>query len=284
MLRRSSAAYTTLAQFTAAGGTASDNCGLVVGSFTLVSQTATGLCPRTVTRTYSIADSCGNVSSCAQNFTVDDNTPPAITCPAGTTVECFGNLPAAYTTLAQFTAAGGTASDNCGLVVGSFTLVSQTATGLCPRTVTRTYSIADSCGNVSSCAQNFTVDDNTPPAITCPAGATVECFGNLPAAYTTLAQFTAAGGTASDNCGLVVGSFTLVSQTATGLCPRTVTRTYSIADSCGNVSSCAQNFTVDDNTPPAITCPAGDHGRVLRRSSTSLHNISSVHRSRWHGL
>ena len=84
------------------------------GSFTLVSQTSTGVCPRTVTRTYCIADSCGNVSSCAQVFTVDDNTPPSITCPAGTTVECFGDLPLAYTTLAQFTAAGGTASDNCG--------------------------------------------------------------------------------------------------------------------------------------------------------------------------
>ena len=130
-----------------------------------------------------------------------------ITCPAGTTVQCFGNLPAAYSTLALFSAAGGTASDNCGLMASTFTLVSQAASGTCPRTVTRTYSIADSCGNVSSCSQAFTVSDNTPPVITCPAGTTVDCFGNLPAAYSTLALFSAAGGSASDNCGLVTSSF-----------------------------------------------------------------------------
>ena len=251
------AAYTTLALFSAAGGTASDNCGLVVSTFTLVSQTASGTCPRTVTRTYSIADSCNNVSSCTQIFTVGDNTAPAISCPAGTTVQCFGDLPAAYSTLALFSAAGGTASDNCGLVVSTFTLVSQTASGTCPRTVTRTYSIKDSCNNNASCSQAFIVDDNSAPAISCPAGVTVQCFGSLPAAYSTLAQFSAAGGTASDNCGLVVSTFTLVNQTASGTCPRTVTRTYSIADSCGNVSSCSQAFTVSDNNPPVISCPAG---------------------------
>ena len=75
-----------------------------------MSQTASGLCPRTVTRTYSIADSCGNASSCTQDFVVDDTQAPSITCPAGTTVECFGDLPLAYTTLAQFITAGGTAT------------------------------------------------------------------------------------------------------------------------------------------------------------------------------
>ena len=202
-------AYSTLALFSAAGGAASDNCGLVVSTFTLVSQTASGTCPRTVTRTYSIADSCGNASSCSQAFTVGDNTAPTISCPTGVTVQCFGNLPAAYSTLALFSAAGGTASDNCGLVVSTFTLVSQTTSGTCPKTVTRTYSIKDSCNNVGSCTQAFTVDDNTSPVISCPTGVTVQCFGNLPAAYSTLALFSAAGGTASDNCGLVASSFTL---------------------------------------------------------------------------
>ena len=86
-----------------AGGSASDNCGLVESTFTLVSQTTgAGICPRTVTRTYSIADTCSNVSSCTQVFTVDDITPPVITCPVGTTVECFVALPLAYTTYAEF--------------------------------------------------------------------------------------------------------------------------------------------------------------------------------------
>ena len=212
-----------------------------------------------MTRTYSIADTCDNVSSCTQVFTVDDITPPVITCPVGITVECFVALPLAYTTYAEFVTAGGSASDNCGLVESTFTLVSQTTgAGICPRTVTRTYSIADTCDNVSICTQVFTVDDITPPVITCPVGITVECFVALPLAYTTFAEFVTAGGTASDNCGLVESTFTLVSQTTgAGICPRTVTRTYSIADTCNNVSSCTQVFTVDDITPPVITCPVG---------------------------
>ena len=104
----------------------------------------------------------------------------------------LGNLPPAYATLIDFTTAGGVASDNCGLDAASFTLVSQTSNGLCPRTVTRTYSIADSCGNVSSCTQDFIIDDTQAPAITCPVGSTVECFGNLPPAYATLIDFTTA--------------------------------------------------------------------------------------------
>ena len=74
------------AGFTAAGGTATDNCGINATTFALLSQTSSGICPRTVTRTYSIADSCGNTATCTQDFTVDDTTPPVLTCPAGTTV------------------------------------------------------------------------------------------------------------------------------------------------------------------------------------------------------
>ena len=93
----------------------------------------------------------------------------------------------------------------------SFSFVSQIASGSCPRTVTRTYSIKDSCNNLASCTQAFTVGDTTRPAISCPAAVTVECIGSVPAAYTTLSQFTAAGGSTSDNCGLVASSFSQVS-------------------------------------------------------------------------
>ena len=251
------AKYTTYAQWFAAGGYASDNCGLVISTFSMESQTATGTCPRTVTRTYTIKDSCNNTASCFQTFYVNDDTPPALSCPAGTTVQCFGNLPSKYTTLAQFTAAGGSASDNCGLVISTFTMASQIVSGSCPRTVTRTYSIKDSCNNKGTCSQSFTMSDNTPPTLTCPAGATVQCFGNLPSKYTTLAQFSAAGGSASDNCGLVISTFTLVSQTTSGSCPRTVTRTYSVRDSCNNTGSCSQVFIVSDITVPALSCPWG---------------------------
>jgi hypothetical protein len=46
-----------------------------------------------VIRTYVGSDDCGNSSSCTQVITVFDNTPPALTCPANTTVECASLVP-----------------------------------------------------------------------------------------------------------------------------------------------------------------------------------------------
>ena len=165
-----------------------------------------------------ITDGSSNSRSCNQTITVNDlTTRQPLPCPTGITVQCFSLLPAAYTTLAQFTTAGGSASDNCALNITTFSLVSQTGSGTCPRTVTRTYSIKDSCNNTSTCSQVFSVADNTLPSISCPAGATVQCFGLLPAAYANLAAFTADGGSASDNCGLVSSTFTMGEPVCFGL-------------------------------------------------------------------
>src|SRR5687767_13662343 len=219
-----------------------------------MTQTDNGTCPRTITRTYEIADSCGNTGQCIQTIIIEDVTPPVITCPGNITGECSANIPPAFTTLAAFVAGGGTASDNCGLNASSFT-VSQTDNGICPRTVTRTYQIADSCGNTGQCVQTFMVDDITPPVITCPGNVTEECSANIPPAFATLASFIAGGGTATDNCALNASTFS-VTETDNGTCPRTITRTYEIADSCGNTGQCIQTFIIDDTTPPVLTCPA----------------------------
>src|SRR5687767_13926099 len=223
-----------------------------------MTQTDNGTCPRTITRTYQIADSCGNTGQCVQTIIIDDTTPPVITCPGNVTGECSANVPAAFTTLASFIAGGGTATDNCALNASSFTMT-QTDNGTCPRTITRTYQIADSCGNTGQCIQTIIIDDVTPPVITCPGNVTGECSANIPPAFNTLAAFIAGGGTASDNCALNASTFS-VSQTDNGTCPRTVTRTYQIADSCGNTGQCVQTFIIDDVTPPVITCPGNVTG------------------------
>ncbi len=243
----------SFADFVADGGSASDNCGLDETTFS-VTETDAGTCPRTITRVYEIADSCGNVSTCVQTITIDDITPPSISCPSDLTFECYADVPAAFTTYSDFIGGGGNASDNCGLDETTFG-VTETDAGTCPRTITRVYEIADSCGNVSTCTQTITVDDITPPVITCPADLTFECYADVPAVHTTFADFVADGGSASDNCGLDETTFS-VTETDNGSCPRTIERTYSIEDSCGNVSTCVQTITVDDITPPTITCPA----------------------------
>ncbi len=254
------AAYANFAALTAAGGSASDNCGLNTGSFALVSQVSDGqTCPEKITRTYRIADNCGNIVSASQIFTIDDNINPVLTVPSGLTVSCIGAVPPAYANYAGLTAAGGSATDNCGIVSATFKLVSQVSDGnTCPQKITRTYSIADACGNVATAAQVWTVNDQVNPTMTVPAGTTVSCISNLPASYGNYAALTAAGGNAADNCGINQSSFILVSQTSNGQsCPELITRTYRIADLCGNTVTATQTFTVDDNTNPTLSLPAG---------------------------
>jgi len=166
-----------------------------------------------VTRIYSIADSCGNTNTCVQLLTIDDDEDPVITCPADLTAVCDISEQPVYTTYAEFTAAGGSATDNCGIDGATFQLVSETSDGAsCPEEVTRIYSIADSCGNTSTCVQLITIDDDEDPVITCPSDLTAVCDIAEQPAYTTYAEFTSAGGSATDNCGIDGATFQLVGE------------------------------------------------------------------------
>jgi hypothetical protein len=72
-------------------------------------------------------------------------------------------------------------------------------------------------------------------------------------AYTTYADFVAAGGSANDNCNLDESSFILLSEVDNGSeCPKVITRTYQIADLCGNVTTCEQQIVIADFEPPTF--------------------------------
>jgi hypothetical protein len=92
---------------------------------------------------------------------------------------------------------------------------------------------------------------------------TAVCSIDEQPAYVTYAEFIAAGGSATDNCGIDEGSFMLLSETSTpGNCPRIYTRTYQIADLCGNTAECTQEITVNDTELPVIYVPAGIDRRM----------------------
>ena len=82
-------------------------------------------CPETVTRTYSVADSCGNTSTCGQTIIIDDTIAPMLTCPGDTTAVCDASEVVAYATYAEFVSDGGNATDNCGIDETTFTLLSR---------------------------------------------------------------------------------------------------------------------------------------------------------------
>lgn len=124
----------------------------------------------TSTIKYTATDNNGNLQTCTFTITVTDNISPQITCPPGQSVFCAENAPI-YTNLAEFTAAGGTATDNCSLNAGSFTRLTDVSNG---NALTRTYRISDAAGNSSSCEQVFTISQ---PSVSIQSQNTTTCIG-----------------------------------------------------------------------------------------------------------
>ncbi len=250
-----------LTEYLAQGGLATDNCtddanialiSAVDSDSGLSDCTTTGL--RTVTRTYTFVDEAGNTSTCDQLFVyAADTTAPSFTSfPADTDVEC-DEIPSVAEIDLDVVAA-----DDCTGGVW-ITYLGETITdGTCPSTytLTRSWSVKDQCNNELIQAQTINVADTELPSITCPADITVMCTPAEQPSYVNYTQFTQAGGTASDNCGLDEASFAFVDMVP-GAATNIFIRTYQIADACGNVNTCTQNVLVMDTTPPVIdNCPA----------------------------
>ncbi|MDX2199390.1 MAG: hypothetical protein SF069_10530 [Phycisphaerae bacterium] len=192
-----------------------------------------------------------------------DDTPPLLTAPTTVDIECSTALPAPAATLGAFLAlAGANAVDNCALPAPSTAISSVTGPFVgtqCNGSFTRTYTIADACGNTATVNHVITVSDNTPPIVTPPTPVTLQCSDTLPPAVTTIADFLGlAGASANDNCtaqaSLTVSSNDVV--TMGGECMGVITRTYTITDGCGNATPVLHIFNVMDTTAPTITCPA----------------------------
>ena len=244
---------------------ATDNCpGVVVTHRGDVISSQTCANRFIITRTYRATDAANNFTECTQTITVNDVTPPVITCPAALTVSCASAVPAPNTALV-------TATDNCAGAV-TITFISDVISNqTCANRylVTRTYRATDVCGNFADCTQTITVNDVTPPVITCPAAVTVSCASAVPAPNTALV-------TATDNCAGAV-TITFVNDVISGqTCPNryTVTRTYRATDVCGNSSTCTQIITVNDQTAPVLTCPANINVLTPIGSCTAIVNFT----------
>ncbi len=242
-------------------GDVTDNC--TIASVTYV-DVATGTCPITVIRTWTIFDTEGNSTPCDQVITVTDNAGPVITTGASAgTSECEGAVPDANIGyLAWLTSNGGAvAIDACDNGVNwSNNTATAVWTGTCPQTITIIFTASDNCGNVNTTSADFTITDLTPPVITTIAtGSSSACQGANPDVNTDYLTWLAnnGGAAASDLCGGGV-TWSNNSNTATwlGTCPQGIVIIFSASDDCGNINTTSAVFLITDLTGPDITTPA----------------------------
>ncbi|MBX7052849.1 MAG: HYR domain-containing protein [Flavobacteriales bacterium] len=229
-----------------------DNCSVasVVNDYNNTSD-ATDVYPvGTTTITWTVTDIHGNTANCSMLITVTDNEQPVITCPADINqtadagvCEALVNVPA----LAN--------SDNCGIasIVNDYNNTDN-ASGTYPvGTTVVNWTVTDIHGNVSTCAMNITITDDEQPVITCPADIvvandTILCDVNITVPSITVQDNCAIASIINDHNGTADASGTYLVGTTSVI--------WTVTDIHGNVSTCTQTITVNDDEAPAIACPS----------------------------
>lgn len=248
--------FANIDELVAAGAIITDNCQLdstflLAGDPVLIDA---GPCPMTFERTYTVRDTSGNEAMCMQTIIVNDTTNPVFTCPSNITVSTSES-----SCMAEIIVPAIDVTDNCGDVTVTNTLAANPGDMvMLPLGDTPIkYYAEDACGNVDSCETIITVLDATAPMMTCPDSDSASCEADELDVFATYADFTAAGGNATDNCGTVDEmSFTFVSASSDGLnCPETITRVYSVMDDSGNLATCEHTIIVSEIEPPTFTTP-----------------------------
>ncbi|TBV25653.1 hypothetical protein DMZ43_12005 [Meridianimaribacter sp. CL38] len=235
---------------------ATDNCG---GTVTVTHDASLPIATQgTTVVTWTYDDGNGNTSTQTQNVVIDDVTNPTINCPGNITTTNDTGLCSAIVTYAA-----PSGSDNCGSVTITQTAGLPSGSAFPVGTTTNTFEIEDTAGNTTSCSFTVTVNDNENPTIACPSDITVDADNNCEATSVTLIS-----PTVNDNCSI---------DTITNNAPATfplgnTTVTWTVTDLAGNSSQCTQIITVNDVTPPTITCP----GDITVNADTGLCTASGV--------
>ncbi|MFN7831240.1 MAG: HYR domain-containing protein, partial [Bacteroidota bacterium] len=219
----------------------SDNCG---GTLTFLPASVSYTCANTGVQTVSLSvtDANGNTSTCTSIITVQDVTPPVAMCANPTVfLDNTGMVTVSYTQINNMS------GDNCG---GGLNFSPLSVTYNCSQTGPNPYTltVTDASGNAATCTATVTVQDNTAPTADCQdVTVTLDAMG---AGSVTGAQI---NDNSTDNCG---GALTFSVSTTSFTCSNSGanTVTLTVTDVNSNTATCTAVVTVEDTTPPTVSC------------------------------
>jgi len=197
-----------------------------------------------VTYTWTATDECDNQTIASADVTVlPDTTPPTITDPAPVylDIECDDPFPF-FGDLATM--------DDCS-AVSLDTTMSFTEDICAGYMVSYTWTPTDACGNVGiPVMANFMVlADTEPPVAVCIDQTFPTDMGVCEATVTITPP------TVTDNCSSWTLSNDVTGPSNTALFPiGTTTVTWTVVDDCGNMITCEQLITIEDQESPEIVC------------------------------
>ncbi|WP_235922050.1 T9SS type B sorting domain-containing protein [Flavobacterium phycosphaerae] len=235
-----------------------DNCSTNLNA-TFTDVVTNGNCQgsKTITRTWSLSDLCGN-QAIPQNqiITITDNIVPSFTAPADITIYTTANC--SYDTSVEFTGDVTDETDNCSTNLNA-TFNDLITNGTCEgsKIITRTWNLMDLCGNKAiSQTQTITVEDNIKPTFTVPADITI--YTTDACTYDASVTFTGDVTDETDNCSTDLNATFTDATPVAGACAGsyTIVRTWSLTDCAGNNTTHDQTITVSDNIKPTFTVPA----------------------------
>jgi hypothetical protein len=207
--------------------------GTVTGQFPVT-------CHGTNILTVVAADDHGNTAQHQCGVIVVDNDAPLITCPDKQIVGCSGEPVVFHEP---------TVADNCPNMTTSCTPTNGSVLGIGEHSIL--FTAVDCSGNTNQCTFDVIVQDATPPAISCPPDAVVECGQSTDLDSTGMAA-------ASDNCDPHVAVSYTDAATPVNCTGRPgIARTWRAVDASGNAVTCVQHITFVDSAAPIVVVPTG---------------------------
>ena len=232
-------------------------CGFNVSYFDQTTSDCAG--EQQINRTWIVQDYCSDqVAAHIQKIFVEDQTPPALTCPAPAFFNTYPNACGAAVTLP-----GATATDACSDVTLGVSWQFGSGYGPFPGvpagTYDVTYTATDACGNIAVCTAQLTVADDDAPLPYCEQSVTVQLQDD----GTALVFAQTFDNGSYDNCGIdryeVSRDGTHFDDFVDFTCAdlgQTIPVTLRVFDAAGQSANCITQAVVLDQLPPVISCPA----------------------------